>query len=170
MGTDPLLRVQIWSALRSLASKGTTGRVLYSFIMLQLSYTSFSFPVLLTTHYIEEAVNADIVAFLRGGRVLEEGRPEILLQRFSYKSLETLFYQLCYEDEKKYQSDQSEIYDDQLLLDDQIAVEESGTGDKVENHQEKDFSMLSDFNVANRKINFYIKTKALLFKNLMVLR
>ena len=133
------------------------------------------FLVLLTTHYIEEAVSADIVAFLRGGRILEEGEPEGLLKRFSCNSLETLFYQFCYEDEKKHISEPAEI-DGQCLLDDQIAEvaegeSQSQTAPPVENPQKKDLHILSDFNnVVNRKVNLSTQTKALLLKNLMVLR
>ena len=48
---------------------------------------------------MEEAANADCVAFLRGGRILQEGKPADLLERFSCNSLESLFLQLCYEEE-----------------------------------------------------------------------
>ena len=58
------------------------------------------FLVLLTTHYIEEAANADFVAFLRGGSILGDGRPAELLERFSCNSLENLFLKLCFEAEK----------------------------------------------------------------------
>ena len=167
MGTDPLLRLDIWSALRSLARQGTTGNLVKYFYIFFLP-----FLVLLTTHYIEEAVSADIVAFLRGGRILEEGEPEGLLKRFSCNSLETLFYQFCYEDEKKHLSEPAEI-DGQCLLDDKVAEGESQrqTASPVENPQKKDLQILSDFNnVVNRKVNLSTQTKALLLKNLMVLR
>ena len=137
-----------------------------------------SLPVLLTTHYIEEAANADIVAFLRLGRILAEGKPGQLLQRFSCKSLERLFFQLCYEDERKYQEENPERDEGQILLENLIAEDESRTSGgtvEVENpllkKPEKDVSQLSDPTIAaSRSINFYIKTKALLFKNLIVLR
>ena len=167
VGTDPLLRLDIWSALRSLARQGTTGNLVKYFYIFFLP-----FLVLLTTHYIEEAVSADIVAFLRGGRILEEGEPEGLLKRFSCNSLETLFYQFCYEDEKKHLSELAET-DGQCLLDDQVAEGESQrqTASPVENPQKKDLQILSDFNnVVNRKVNLSTQTKALLLKNLMVLR
>ena len=135
-------------------------------------------PVLLTTHYIEEAANADIVAFLRLGRILAEGKPQQLLQRFSCKSLERLFFRLCYEDERKYQEGNPEIEEGQILLENQIAEDESKTSGgtyELDNRPlkkpEKDVSQLSDSTIADsRSVNFYTKTRALLFKNLMVLR
>ena len=167
MGTDPLLRLDIWSALRSLARQGTTGNLLN--VENLLYFLFLPFLVLLTTHYIEEAVSADIMAFLRGGRVLEEGEPEVLLQRFSCNSLETLFYQLCYQDERKHQTELTQI-EGQYLLDHQIEEGESQAAPKVENPQERDLDILSDFHVVNRKVNLSIKTNALILKNLMVLR
>ena len=103
---------------------------------------------------------------------MEEGEPEGLLKRFSCNSLETLFYQFCYEDEKKHLSELAET-DGQCLLDDQVAEGESQrqTASPVENPQKKDLQILSDFNnVVNRKVNLSTQTKALLLKNLMVLR
>ena len=133
---------------------------------------------MLTTHYIEEAANADIVAFLRLGRILAEGKPQQLLQRFSCKSLERLFFQLCYEDERNYREETPEIEEGQVLLESQIEEDESKTsGGTAEADKrplkkpEKDVSQLSDSTIAaSRTINFYSKTKALLFKNLIVLR
>ena len=58
VGTDPVLRLSIWSALRQIAKQGTT--------------------VLLTTHYLEEAGGADCVGFLREGKILHEGTRETL--------------------------------------------------------------------------------------------
>ena len=132
---------------------------------------------MLTTHYIEEAASADIVAFLRLGRLLAEGKPQQLLEKFSCKSLERLFFQLCYEDEKKYQEENPKIEEGQTLLENQIAEDErkpSGTVEvenrPVKTKPEKDFSQLSDPTIAeSRSLNFYIKTQALLFKNLIVL-
>ena len=63
VGTDPVLRLSIWSALRQIAKQGTT--------------------VLLTTHYLEEAGGADCVGFLREGKILQEGNPGDLMDRFS---------------------------------------------------------------------------------------
>ena len=131
---------------------------------------------MLTTHYIEEAANADIVAFLRLGRLLAEGKPQQLLERFSCKSLERLFFQLCYEDERKYQEENPEIEEGQTLLENHIGEDERQTsGGRIEVEPVKtpdcDVSQLSDSNIAaSRAISFQIKTKALLFKNLIVLR
>lgn len=103
---------------------------------------------------------------------MEEGEPEGLLKRFSCNSLETLFYQFCYEDEKESLSEPAEI-DGQCLLDDQMTEgkSQSQTASPAESPQKEDLQILSDFNnVVNRKVNLSTQTKALLLKNLMVLR
>lgn len=62
VGVDPTLRAKIWVYLRRLASQGTT--------------------VIITTHYIEEARQADVVGFMRQGRMLEQGPPDILIAKY----------------------------------------------------------------------------------------
>ena len=51
--------------------------------------------MLLTTHYVEEARRADRVGMLRQGRVLAEGKPMSLMERFDTNSLEDVFLRLC---------------------------------------------------------------------------
>merc|ERR1719469_1156239 len=60
VGADPVLRQSIWQHLRHLASsKGKT--------------------IIITTHYIEEARQADCVGMMRNGRLLAEDSPHSLL-------------------------------------------------------------------------------------------
>ncbi|CAG2179772.1 unnamed protein product, partial [Oppiella nova] len=75
VGIDPVLRQSIWKHLIALAKDGIT--------------------VIITTHYIEEARNANIVAFLRQGMLLEEGNPEALIKRQNLHNLEDVFLRLC---------------------------------------------------------------------------
>ena len=75
VGIDPVLRQSIWKHLIALAKEGIT--------------------VIITTHYIEEARSANIVAFLRQGMLLEEGNPEVLIRRQNLQNLEDVFLRLC---------------------------------------------------------------------------
>ncbi|CAG2104765.1 unnamed protein product [Medioppia subpectinata] len=75
VGIDPVLRQSIWKHLIALAKDGIT--------------------VIITTHYIEEARNANIVAFIRQGMLLEEGNPETLIKRQNLHNLEDVFLRLC---------------------------------------------------------------------------
>ncbi|XP_054165535.1 ABC transporter G family member 20-like [Oppia nitens] len=75
VGIDPVLRQSIWKHLIALAKDNIT--------------------VIITTHYIEEARNASIVAFMRQGMLLEEGNPEVLIKRHKVNNLEDVFLRLC---------------------------------------------------------------------------
>jgi len=75
VGVDPTLRAKIWVYLRKLAARGTT--------------------IIITTHYIEEARQADVVGFVRQGRMLEQGPPDILIAKYSKPTLEDVFLHLC---------------------------------------------------------------------------
>lgn len=68
-GVDLEVRHELWSYLRRLHSEGLT--------------------VLLTTHYIEEAETlCERVALIRGGRIVHEGSPRQLMERFGTDRLE----------------------------------------------------------------------------------
>jgi ABC-2 type transport system ATP-binding protein len=57
-GVDPVLRRRIWERLQQLRDDGTT--------------------IFVTTQYVDEATNCDLVAFILDGRVLTVGTPEEL--------------------------------------------------------------------------------------------
>ncbi|KKD06107.1 ABC transporter ATP-binding protein [Streptomyces sp. WM6386] len=62
-GFDPAARRQFWDLIRSLSDEGTT--------------------ILLTTHYLEEAeALADRLAVVNAGRIVAEGRPAALRDRY----------------------------------------------------------------------------------------
>ncbi|MDO5730977.1 ATP-binding cassette domain-containing protein [Corynebacterium sphenisci] len=68
-GLDPASRSSVWALIRDLAAAGTS--------------------ILLTTQYLEEADQlADSVAVLAGGRVLDEGTPAELKERYGTAVLE----------------------------------------------------------------------------------
>ena len=75
VGVDPVLRARIWSHLRTLSAQGST--------------------IVITTHYIDEARQADYVGFMRGGKILQEGRPDDIIAQHGCESLEQVFLQLC---------------------------------------------------------------------------
>lgn len=76
VGVDPVLRVKIWSHLRSLVEQsGTT--------------------VLITTHYVEEARHANVVGLMRRGRLLAEHSPDQLLHMYKSPTIEQVFLRLC---------------------------------------------------------------------------
>ena len=54
-----------------------------------------STTVIITTHYIEEARRAHVVAFMREGNILVEHSPPQLLVRTSSINLEEVFLKLC---------------------------------------------------------------------------
>ena len=75
VGVDPELRARIWVHLREIADSGTT--------------------VILTTHYIDEAGQADRVGLMRGGKLLAEDAPKALMEPHGHASLEQTFLMLC---------------------------------------------------------------------------
>ena len=75
VGIDPELRARIWDHLRTIADSGTA--------------------VILTTHYIDEAAQADSVGLMRNGRLLAEGPPAALMETHGHVSLEQTFLLLC---------------------------------------------------------------------------
>lgn len=76
VGVDPVLRAKIWQHLVEIVR---TGKV----------------SVIITTHYIEEARQANVVGLMRNGRLLAEGPPEAVMKQHSATTLEHAFLQLC---------------------------------------------------------------------------
>lgn len=62
-GLDPQTRAKIWDTIGDMKKKGTT--------------------IFLTTHYMEEAANADDVAIIDHGKIVARGTPDELRLRFS---------------------------------------------------------------------------------------
>uniref|UniRef100_T1IX93 ABC transporter domain-containing protein n=1 Tax=Strigamia maritima TaxID=126957 RepID=T1IX93_STRMM len=89
-GVDPLLRENIWQYLTELC---TTKHV----------------TVIITTHYIEEAREANMIGLMRNGRVLVEETPSVLLERFNLQTLEEVYLKICRDDdfEDSFQKDQA---------------------------------------------------------------
>lgn len=79
VGVDPLLRKGIWTHLVTLTQ---TERI----------------SVIITTHYIEEARQANVVGLMRNGRILAENSPQNLMQTYGQTNLEDVFLHLCVTD------------------------------------------------------------------------
>ena len=71
VGVDPELRVGFWDYFSKLRQKGKT--------------------IIMTTHYMDEAVRCDIVGMMRGGKLIAEGSPAELMRATSAKNLEDAF-------------------------------------------------------------------------------
>lgn len=76
VGLDPLLREKIWK------------------FMLDITRTS-KLAIIITTHYIDEARQADCVGLMRNGLLLAEDPPVYILNRLGVDNLEEAFLQLC---------------------------------------------------------------------------
>ncbi len=71
VGVDPELRVGFWKYFAGLKSRGKT--------------------VVMTTHYMDEAVRCDIVGMMRLGKLIGEGTPQELMATTSTSDLESAF-------------------------------------------------------------------------------
>jgi ABC-type multidrug transport system ATPase subunit len=132
VGLDPLLREKIWTHLvHSTRSK-------------QLS-------IIITTHYIEEAVQADRCGLMRNGVLLDEDAPRLIMERNKCDTLEEAFLKLCvkknHNERKTY--DPSEIEMNQL--------------NNVQVYGEK--SEVIEFDITKRKLFRFKTMKALIYKN-----
>ena len=71
VGVDPELRVGFWKYFAELKAQGKT--------------------IVLTTHYMDEAVRCDIVGMMRQGELIAEGAPHDLMEKTSVSNLEDAF-------------------------------------------------------------------------------
>ena len=76
VGVDPLLRQTIWRHLTKISRTTTT-------------------TIIITTHYVEEARQANRVGMMRFGRLLAEDSPAALIETYNQTNLENVFLSLC---------------------------------------------------------------------------
>ncbi|XP_017303848.1 ABC transporter G family member 20-like [Diaphorina citri] len=76
-GLDPMLAHYFWQYLQRMSSNGQT--------------------IIITTHYIEEARQANVVGLMRKGVLLAEKSPEELIASYGVDSLEEVFLRLCHQ-------------------------------------------------------------------------
>eukprot|EP00057_Strongylocentrotus_purpuratus_P015081 XP_011669555.1 PREDICTED: ABC transporter G family member 20 [Strongylocentrotus purpuratus] len=102
VGVDPLLRQKIWDYLLKFSIEQNT-------------------TIILTTHYIEEARNADVVGLMRNGKILSEDSPQSLLEVHNLPTLEGIFLKLCMADSKETGSNENVAID--IGVDSQVAID-----------------------------------------------
>lgn len=71
VGVDPELRAGFWKYFTDLKARGKT--------------------IIMTTHYMDEAVRCDVVGMMRLGQLIGEGTPRELMERTSTTDLEEAF-------------------------------------------------------------------------------
>jgi ABC-type multidrug transport system ATPase subunit len=76
VGLDPILREKIWTFLLNITRNS-------------------KLAVIITTHYIEEARQADRVGLMRNGVLLAEDPPMLIINKLGVENLEEAFYQMC---------------------------------------------------------------------------
>lgn len=75
VGVDPELRANFWARFAQMQKEGTT--------------------ILITTHYMDEAMRCDRVGLINHGRLIAEGAPAQLIARAHASSLEDAFLKLA---------------------------------------------------------------------------
>uniref|UniRef100_UPI00398F6660 ABC transporter G family member 20 n=1 Tax=Pristiophorus japonicus TaxID=55135 RepID=UPI00398F6660 len=76
VGVDPVLRARIWQHLEDVVKDRKVS-------------------VVITTHYIEEARQANLVGLMRNGNLLAEAPPDYLIRFHNVSTLENVFLKLC---------------------------------------------------------------------------
>ena len=71
VGVDPVLRAYFWSYFRKLRDDGKT--------------------ILITSHVMDEAEKADRIGLMREGKLIEEGTPKDLKQKYNVNTIEEIF-------------------------------------------------------------------------------
>jgi ABC-2 type transport system ATP-binding protein len=79
-GVDPASRREFWERIHAMAAAGTT--------------------ILVTTHYMDEAVQCRRLAFLSRGHLIAVGTPEEVERQFGQPTIEDVFIELQRKDER----------------------------------------------------------------------
>lgn len=85
---DSLIRRDIWKHLKEICYQNKVS-------------------VIITTHYIDEAKQSNLVGFIKDGGVLAEQSPNSLMHQLKCNTLEEVFYKLCLRDNAKKSSEAS---------------------------------------------------------------
>jgi ABC-2 type transport system ATP-binding protein len=75
VGVDPELRATFWARFADMQKDGTT--------------------ILITTHYMDEAMRCERVGLVNHGKLIAEGRPSELIEKAGVKTLEDAFLKLA---------------------------------------------------------------------------
>jgi ABC-2 type transport system ATP-binding protein len=79
VGVDPTLRATLWNYFENFKEAGST--------------------IIITTHYMDEAMHCDKVGFILDGKLIAEGTPDDILQSTLTSSLENAFLKLSAKEE-----------------------------------------------------------------------
>lgn len=74
VGVDPPLRAGFWKGFNDLKERGVT--------------------IIMSTHYMDEAKNCDVIGMMRRGRLIAEGSPQEIMERTKTSDLEKAFLEL----------------------------------------------------------------------------
>ncbi|XP_072759555.1 ABC transporter G family member 23-like isoform X2 [Anoplolepis gracilipes] len=137
VGLDPILRENIWLYLtRITQEEGIT--------------------VLMTTHYIEEAKDANMIGLMRRGKLLAESSSQKLLERFQCSSLEEVFVNLCQSQNNEMNENVSEVQEVKDTENDTL-------------HQDEDsYKRIKDRNMKCQARSIYNVSALKRFKALMI--
>ncbi|KAF7488872.1 ABC transporter G family member 20 [Sarcoptes scabiei] len=135
VGSDPMLGDYIWRYLHLLCERE-------------------NIVIILVTHYIEEATKAHLTGIMRDGRMLEEGTPNNLINRYQQTTLEEVFLHLCLRGKSKDFMPSDEFFEENA---------QKSIDPKMEILQKK--SIESDPNQSNLLLDFWILL-VLMHKNL----
>lgn len=135
VGSDPMLGDYIWRYLHLLCERE-------------------NIVIILVTHYIEEATKAHLTGIMRDGRMLEEGTPNNLINRYQQTTLEEVFLHLCLRGKSKDFMPYDEFFEENA---------QKSIDPKMEILQKK--SIESDPNQSNLLLDFWILL-VLMHKNL----
>ncbi|XP_050422032.1 ABC transporter G family member 23-like [Adelges cooleyi] len=87
VGIDPVLRNDIWSKFQTMVNE-------------------HNITIIITTHYIEEAYQANTVGLMRNGVLVEEASPQDILIKHNTETLEMSFLRLCYNQDTNRENEQ----------------------------------------------------------------
>lgn len=80
VGVDPALRASFWAQFKQMQKDGTT--------------------ILITTHYMDEAMHCERVGLINNGKLVAEGSPQELIHSSGTKSLEEAFLSFSNKDNR----------------------------------------------------------------------
>ncbi|CAL7937627.1 unnamed protein product [Xylocopa violacea] len=129
VGLDPILRENIWNYLEKMTREENV-------------------TVVITTHYIEEAKQANKIGLLRDGKLLAESSPDNLLEKYQTESLEEAFLKLS-----------------ELQTRNQLPSEPSSATDELTTIVEASKDNYTTRNYNRQKSNTLKRCRALLIKN-----
>ncbi|KAL1498316.1 hypothetical protein ABEB36_009132 [Hypothenemus hampei] len=148
VGVDPILREKIWNHMKEIVNENRT-------------------TVIITTHYIEEARAADVVAFMRNGKLLSQDSPENLLAIFQKESLEEIFLSICQEQQYELQNEvpaTQNVSQSSINSLNESVIDNYGSTDELRKSSDKEKKHDKGISMSSLQLHPY-RMKALINKN-----